>query len=483
MTGTSDKKHGKNDLLFAIIGGLLVTLLILGSIFFQTEPIERVERTRFKMGTVVTITVYDTLKNAEGAIEAAFERIDEVSDAASTYDPSAEAYILNENGAISAPSDYLLDLIDLSKDYCEMTNGSFDITIEPLLELWRFKPWENAYHIFDVEIGFAEELNNNTLSKSLRSVFAANNYPLSENSLVLKRSDMDWGIEECLFTMPPTLRESMGNSKVSAGIRSIFTEHDQALTKNAKISMLNEVRWNLTDGRKNYLIEDAGDRLIVAVEKFGLCSFEKRLNVTVQFWDLDRSRQEDNITAARNFVGCEKIQSNTNEISLEEGMSITMGGIAKGYAVSETIKVLREKGIEHGMINAGGDIETIGQKPDGSPWNIALENPRERSDRITQFNVQGKSICTSGNYIRYFDPEARVGHIMDPRTGYSVDHCISVTIIANNCTTADVLATSVFVMGPGPGMGLINELDDVEGLIIDANRTIHRSHGLGVYEK
>jgi len=482
MTGSPAKKRKKNDLIFALLGGLLVTLIILGSLFFQDEPIERVVRTRFMMGTVVTITVYDTLKDAEEAIEAAFDRIDEVSRAASTYDPTAEAYILNEKGTISTPSDYLLDIIDLSKEYCEMTNGSFDITIEPLLDLWRFKPWEDAYLIFNVEEEYSEELDNDKLSDSLRLVFNDNNYPLSENALILKRSDMNWGIEECLFTLPPTLRESMEFSQVGAGIRSVFTEYDQPLTKNAEISKLSELRWNLTDGRKNYLIEDAGDQLVVAVEKFGISSFENRLNVTVQFWDLDHSRQVENITGARKFVGCEKIRVGTNNITLDDGMSITLGGIAKGYAVSEAIKVLQEKGIEHGLINAGGDIETIGKKPDGSPWTIALENPRDRSDSITRFKLEGKSVCTSGNYIRYFDPEARVGHIMDPRTGYSVSHCMSVTIITDNCTTADVLATSVFVMGPGPGMELINGLDDVEGLIIDANRTIHRSQGLKIYE-
>ena len=483
MTGLPWLKKGKKDLVFASLGGLLVTLIILGSLLFQEEPIERVERTRFMMGTVVTITVYDTLKDAEEAIEAAFDRIDDISMAASTYHPAAEAYILNELGSIPAPSDYLLDIISLSKEYCELTNGSFDITIEPLLDLWRFKPWEDAYLIFDIEGKFGAELDSKTLSDSLRTVFAGNSYPLSENALIIKRSDMNWGIEECLFTLPPTLRGSMKYTDVGPGIRSIFTEYDQPLTKDAEISMLNDMRWNLTDGNKKFLIEDAGDRLIVAVEKFGLTHFENRLNVTVQFWDLDRSRQEQNISAARIFVGCEKIRATASGISIEDGMSITLGGIAKGYAVSEAVKVLREKGIKHGLINAGGDIETIGRKIDGTPWTIALENPRDRSDFITRFNLEGKAVCTSGNYIRYFDPEARVGHIMDPRTGFSVSHCMSVTIITDNCTTADVLATSVFVMGPGPGMDLINELDDVEGLIIDANRTIHRSQGLGVYEK
>ena len=91
-------------------------------------------------------------------------------------------------------------------------------------------------------------------------------------------------------------------------------------------------------------------------------------------------------------------------------------------------------------------------------------------------------MATSGNYRRYFNESEKVGHILNPKTGYSANECWSVAIISDNCTFSDVLATGVFVMGPTEGLNLINNLDDIECLIIDSNGNILRSDGLSEYE-
>jgi thiamine biosynthesis lipoprotein len=93
------------------------------------------------------------------------------------------------------------------------------------------------------------------------------------------------------------------------------------------------------------------------------------------------------------------------------------------------------------------------------------------------------AVATSGNYYRYYDPEKRVHHITDPKTGYSANKCISATIIAVNCTEADVLATSVFVKGPAEGMELVEDLEGVEAIIIDSGGKIYQSSGLLEYIK
>ena len=483
MSGPSLKDLRKKDVILTVLGALFVTVLIVITAYFQVEPMERVERTRILMGTYVTITVYAPLEEAEDAIEAAFERIEEVSMAASTFDEKAEAYRLNEEGRITAPSKYIREILNKSKEYYEITNGSFDITIEPLLDLWRFKPWQEAYFLFDISSSFTLDLENDSIPDELRDIFDNNGYPLTEDALIMKNEDAGWFIEERLFTIPISYRERLDLSSIYNELQGVFTENDQSLSRDAEITGIDEKRWNLTDGRKRYLVEDAGDHLIVAVDKFCVVNTDTRLNVTTQFWDVAPSAQLANISKRKALMGCDKIVVDPSEIRLGEGMEITLGGIAKGYAVDEAIRILKERGIRHGMVNAGGDIATINDKPEGGKWTIALENPKDTSEFITHFEVEGKSICTSGNYLRYFDPEAKVGHIMDPRTGFSVSHCMSVTIISDDCTTADVLATSVFVMGPKEGMDLINNLDDVEGLIIDSNKTIYRSQGLAVYEK
>jgi len=483
MTSSKPKQKG-NDVIFAILGASIITMIILASLFFQEEPVERVERTKIMMGTFVTIIVYDELEKAEDAIAAAFERIRDVSDAASTFDEDAEAYRLNRDGVLRNPSDYLYQIINNSKKYHGITNGSFDITIQPLLDLWKFRPWQEAHFLFDLSSNSSLELDNNTISDEIRDVFRSHNYPLSENALILKTDSSIWLVEESLFTLPADHDKYLKNGSVNDVLKDSFSANNQSLTSKAVLERISPNRWNLTDGRKRYMIEDSEEHIVVAVEKFGIIPTPDSLNVTTQFWDLDPVRQKEDITAKKDLLGTARIGLDTSEIRLEEGMEITLGGIAKGYAVDEAIKVLKEMGIKHGMVNAGGDIATIGTKPDGEKWMVALENPKDASDYITRFEIDGRSVCTSGNYHRYFDPEAKVGHIMDPRTGFSVDECMSVTIITDDCTTADVLATSVFVMGPVEGMELIDRMDGVEGLIIelDSNRTMHRSRGLDFFE-
>jgi len=170
-------------------------------------------------------------------------------------------------------------------------------------------------------------------------------------------------------------------------------------------------------------------------------------------------------------------------------MAVTLGGIAKGYAVDEAMEVLKEFDIKQALINAGGDLYAMGTKPDGTSWTVKLENPDDSDNADTDikplptFAFADKAVATSGNYYRYYDPEKEVGHIMDPRTGYTTNICISVTIIADTCMEADALATSVFVMGPDDGMNLIESLKDVEGLIIDSGRKVTKSSGLLEYIK
>ena len=207
-------------------------------------------------------------------------------------------------------------------------------------------------------------------------------------------------------------------------------------------------------------------------------------NAKTQFWELNSSDQLEAINMTMPLIGSNKIiinQTNSSISFIIDNMSITTGGIAKGFIVDEGLNILRDKGISHALINAGGDLATIGSKP-GSYWNVALENPQDITDYITRFKISGKSVATSGNYRRYFNESENVGHILNPKTGYSANECWSVAIISDNCTYSDVLATGVFVMGPNEGLNLINNLDGIECLIIDSNGDIYRSEGLGDFE-
>jgi len=199
----------------------------------------------------------------------------------------------------------------------------------------------------------------------------------------------------------------------------------------------------------------------------------------ISFFLLNSTTQQPHIDTTLELVGADKITVTDSEISFQiPNMKITLDGIAKGYAVDEALKVIKAMGIKHALVDAGGDIGTLGSKPNGNPWMISLVNPKILSQSLAHFPIQNSAIATSGNYLRYFDPDARVGHILNPITGYSATGCQSVTILAANCTKADILATAVFAMGAENGMALVESLSGVEALIVDSEGTVHRSSGL-----
>ena len=208
-------------------------------------------------------------------------------------------------------------------------------------------------------------------------------------------------------------------------------------------------------------------------------SFDITCNPLLNLWMVkvkkeNRMPTPEEIEDARELVGYEHliIDEDRSEARFdEEGMSITPGGIAKGYAVDCACEKLTEAGIKHALVNIGGDMRAVGDKS-GVPWEVALQNPRNKSEYITIIKLDNESVTTSGDYERYFFEEGkRVHHIIDPKTGYSADECISVTVITKNCVDADALSTAVLVMGPERGKALLDELG-VGGIIISADKRI-----------
>ncbi len=161
-----------------------------------------------------------------------------------------------------------------------------------------------------------------------------------------------------------------------------------------------------------------------------------------------------------------------------QGMRIDLGGIAKGYAVDRGIGILREHGIEHGLISAGGDSRLLGDHR-GRPWNIGIQAPRNKQGLAAVLPLSETAISTSGDYERFFERDGiRYHHIISPKTGRSAGELRSVTILGPNATRTDALSTSVFVLGLKEGLALIDRLDDVEAVIIDNQGVMHMSKGM-----
>ena len=210
-------------------------------------------------------------------------------------------------------------------------------------------------------------------------------------------------------------------------------------------------------------------------------SFDITCNPLLNLW-MVKARKEgmmptpEEIEEARKLVGHQHliIDEELNRARFnKEGMSITLGGIAIGYAVDRASEKLIEAGIRHALVDIGGDIRAIGDK-NGEPWKVALQNPRNKEEYITIIRLDNESVATSGDYERYFFLKERVHHIINPKSGYSADECISVTVITKNCIDADALSTAIFVMGPKDGKALLDELG-IKGLIISSDKQIIKS--------
>ncbi len=186
------------------------------------------------------------------------------------------------------------------------------------------------------------------------------------------------------------------------------------------------------------------------------------------------------INEALRHVGLDKIELDDKNKALifkDPGVRMDFGGLAKGYAVDEAVKILRKHGIKNGLVNIGGDLYCMGVKPDGEDWSIGIRNPDNKDEILAILEISDKAVATSGTYENfYIHDEERYMHIIDPRTGYTVTNNIaSATIIADNCATADALGTAVFVLGETQALELIEKLSDIECLLV-----VDRGDGLDI---
>ncbi len=153
---------------------------------------------------------------------------------------------------------------------------------------------------------------------------------------------------------------------------------------------------------------------------------------------------------------------------------LDFGAIAKGYAIDQGIKILRAHGIEHAIINAGGDIRLIGKHGDKA-WRIGIRHPRQHGKVIEILHLQGDiSIVTSGDYERFFMVKhKRYHHLINPETGWPANNAQSATIIAASATLADAWSTALFVQGK-EGLKLQKQLNQ-KALLIDHHGNVHGS--------
>jgi len=182
-------------------------------------------------------------------------------------------------------------------------------------------------------------------------------------------------------------------------------------------------------------------------------------------------QNKEKIVELLQLVNAKLISLHGNGISFKkDGMGITLDGIAKGFIVDKAIEKLMKQGIKHALINAGGDIRTIGDKGNNRPWKIAIEDPLKKKNYPDIVAITNRSIATSGNYEVFFDKEKIFHHIVNPKTGVSPLINASVSVQAPTAIEADALSTTLFTLDPFQGTRLINSIPSCQSFIITRNQ-------------
>jgi thiamine biosynthesis lipoprotein len=160
------------------------------------------------------------------------------------------------------------------------------------------------------------------------------------------------------------------------------------------------------------------------------------------------------------------------------GMRIDLGGIAKGYAVDRSIGILKQCGIQHALVSAGGDSRVVGDRF-GKPWVIGIRHPDRKDEIVTRLPLVDTAISTSGDYERYFDENGvRYHHIIDPRTGHSASLVRSATVLADTAIRTDGLSKTAFVLGADAAIKIYEALGDVDAVLVTPDGVVHYTRGM-----
>ena len=289
---------------------------------------------------------------------------------------------------------------------------------------------------------------------------------------------------------------------------TIYEEGQEALIKEAltyarslenllsrTISSSDIGRFNAMDKAEAMDVSKATAAVVERGLQYGAISgglFDITVGTLTELWDFSAAKplvpEADAINEAIGQVDYKGVQVRKDDrgayfLTKENpNTRIDLGGIAKGYIADRVFDFLKDKGVSLALINFGGNILTLGQKQDGSLWNIGLEKPfsSAEGDSLAQreligmLSFEGGSIVTSGTYERKFYENGQLYyHILDPQTGYPrVTDLVSVTIIGPSSTECDALSTVCLMLGLDEGRSLIESIQGYEAVFITDTETI-----------
>lgn len=274
--------------------------------------------------------------------------------------------------------------------------------------------------------------------------------------------------------------EAKDGRSLAEHYKRLFLEVDSSLSTFNKESIIS--RFN--SGEDSVLVDSHFRNVFekgAAVSEISGGAFDMTVAQVVNAWGFGFSKRDDVsdelIDSLMRHVGYGKVRLvNGMLVRDEAGVMLDASAIAKGYSVDVVARCLDSLGVENYMVEIGGEISVKGVNHEGRPWGIGVTNPVDdstmmRTELYDVVYLQDKAMATSGNYRQYYHKGGKkYSHTIDPRTGYPVEHnLLSASVFADDCMTADALATACMVVGLDSSMAMIEAIPDVEGFFIYAD--------------
>lgn len=192
-----------------------------------------------------------------------------------------------------------------------------------------------------------------------------------------------------------------------------------------------------------------------------------------------RVPSQEELDALLPLIGWQSVRLDGNTVRLPAGARLDLGSVAKGWAGDRVLALWRELGVTSGILRLGGNVQTLGAKPDGSPWVVGVRDP-DGDGVLATLSVRDLAVVTSGSYERFFERDGQLyHHIIDPSTGCPADSgLVSVTVVGEGGAYCDALSTALFVMGVERACEFWRACRDFEAVFIETDGRVSITEGL-----